>query len=177
MKIISSALLFASAIAITSPVNADASDPEVSDQSDAVSAAEQFAIMKSWEGLWQVAETDALEIVFELTARGSVVVERWETSAGLHSMTIYHMDGDHLIATHYCPQGNQPRLQAGSNKPGEIRFAFRDVTGLDTGESHTHDLWFAASTDGTVKRSEVYLGEDGLQDPGTYTLSRKPADG
>lgn len=142
----------------------------------AKSPADQFALMKSWEGRWQVAETDALEIVFELTARGSVVVERWETRAGLHSMTIYHMDGDRLIATHYCPQGNQPRLEVAGEYSGEIRFAFRDVTDLDSDESHTHELWFTPGIDGAIRRSEIYTRESGLQEPGHYTLSRKSAD-
>ena len=138
---------------------------------------EQFELIRSWEGRWQVAETNALQIAFESTARGSVVVERWETSAGLHSMTIYHMDGEALIATHYCPQGNQPRLESRSASSGEIRFAFRDVTDLDAGEAHTHGLWFTPGADGTLRRSEVYRGDDGLQTPSHYTLSRQPADG
>jgi hypothetical protein len=142
-----------------------------------LSPTEQFELIRSWEGRWQVAETDALKIVFEKTARGSVMVERWETSAGLHSMTLYHMDGESLIATHYCPQGNQPRLESRTASSGEIRLAFRDVTDLDAGESHTHELWFTPGADGRLQRSEVYRGDDGLQAPSHYTLSRQPADG
>lgn len=137
-----------------------------------LSAAEQFELIRSWEGRWQVAETSALEIVFEATARGSVMVERWETAAGLHSMTIYHMNGPAVMATHYCPQGNQPRLESRSASDGEIRFAFRDVTDLDAGEAHTHELWFTPGADGTLRRSEVYRGESGQQEPSLYTLSK-----
>ncbi|MCR2833357.1 hypothetical protein [Parerythrobacter lacustris] len=136
--------------------------------------AEQFETIRSWEGRWQVAETPALEIVFETTARGTAMIERWETKSGLHSITIYHMDGDALVATHYCPQGNQPRLETRSSANGDIRFAFRDVTDLDKGESHTHDLWFSSAADGTIRRSEIYRGEDGLQEPSHYTLRRAP---
>ena len=136
--------------------------------------AAQFELIRSWEGRWQVAETSALTIVFESTARGSVVVERWETASGLHSMTVYHRDGDALVATHYCPQGNQPRLEARGDSTDEVRFAFRDVSDLDPGESHTHALWFAPAPDGTLRRSEVYRGKEGLQAPSSYTLSRVP---
>jgi hypothetical protein len=137
---------------------------------------EQFELIRSWEGRWQVAETPALNIVFEATARGTAIVERWETASGLHSMTIYHMDGEAVIATHYCPQGNQPRLESRGAATGEVRFTFRDVTDLDAGESHTHELWFTPGPDGTMQRSEVYRGEEGLQAPGSYTLTRLPAD-
>ncbi len=137
---------------------------------------EQFESIRSWEGRWEVAETTALQIVFEATARGSAMVERWETSAGLHSMTIYHMDGEELIATHYCPQGNQPRLESREAASGEVRFAFRDVTDLDAGEAHAHALWFTPGADGALQRSEVYRGEDGLQEPSVYTLTRSSTD-
>ncbi len=143
---------------------------------DTLTPLQQLEQIRSWEGRWQVAETPALQIVFEAAARGSAMIERWETSAGLHSMTIYHMDGGAVIATHYCPQGNQPRLESRSATRGEIRFEFRDVTGLDPGESHTHELRFTPDPDGTLRRWEVYQGEDGLQEPSSYTLSRSPAD-
>lgn len=137
----------------------------------------QFELIRSWEGRWQVAETTALDIVFEATARGSAMVERWETHAGLHSMTVYHMDGEALIATHYCPQGNQPRLESRDAASGELRFAFRDVTDHDAGEAHAHALWFSPGADGTLKRSEVYRDEDGLQPASVHTLTRSSMDG
>lgn len=141
---------------------------------DALTPAAQFELIRSWEGRWQVEESAALTIVFESTARGTAMVERWETAAGLHSMTVYHRDGDALVATHYCPQGNQPRLESRGPSTGALRFAFRDVTDLDAGESHTHELWFTPGSDGTLQRSEVYRGEDGLQAPSQYTLRKLP---
>lgn len=146
------------------------------EQGDLPSPAAQFERIRSWEGRWQVAEAPGLQIVFELTARGTAMVERWETAAGLHSMTVYHLDGDAVVATHYCPQGNQPRLESGGASEGEVRFAFRDVTDLDAGESHAHALWFTPGPAGTLRRSEVYRGEEGLQEPGVYTLSRQSSD-
>lgn len=145
-------------------------------RSEPLTPAQQFEQIRAWEGRWQVEETPALKIVFESTARGSAMVERWETQSGLHSMTLYHMDGDVLMATHYCPQGNQPRLESRGTSQGEIRFEFRDVTDLSAGESHTHALWFTQEADGTLKRSEVYRGEGGLQPASHYTLSKLSAD-
>lgn len=147
------------------------------EKGESLTPAQQFELLRSWEGRWQVAETPALKIVFETTARGSAMVERWEVASGLHSMTVYHMDGEAMVATHYCPQGNQPRLESRSASSGEIRFAFRDATDLDAAESHAHSLWFTPGSDGTLRRSEVYSGKDGLQEPSHYTLSRQPADG
>ncbi len=140
-------------------------------------AERQFAWIASLEGRWQVAGNDALQIVFERTARGHTMVERWETASGLHSITVYHLDGNRVIATHYCPQGNQPRLESIAGGEDRIAFRFLDITDLDEGESHTFTLEFAPLENGSVARTEVYTGPQGMETPSTLTLSRiaKPA--
>ena len=57
---------------------------------------------------------------------------RLKTLAGSWVLTVFHLDGDRLILTHYCMAGNQPRMQATSYdaKKGEIRFQFLDATNL-----------------------------------------------
>ncbi|MBN8552669.1 MAG: hypothetical protein J0L52_07220 [Caulobacterales bacterium] len=87
-------------------------------------------------------------------------------------MTIYHMDGDVLVATHYCPQGNQPRLVSDGTPQGLITFAYRVATDLNPGESYQHDLSFARQADGSLVRSEIYRGPDGAGEPSRYTLRR-----
>ena len=46
--------------------------------------------------------------------------------------TVFHMDGDRLMLTHYCVATNQPRLVATSiSEDGRtIEFTLRDVTNL-----------------------------------------------
>lgn len=149
--------------------------PAMAEDARAVSVL-QFEKVAALAGEWRVQERPSLRIVFERTAGGSVIIERWMVGQRVHSLTVYHLDGERLIATHYCPQGNQPRLESRSASSGEIRFAFRDVTDLDPGESHTHALWFTPGADGTLQRSEVYRSDDGLQPAGHYTLSRLPEE-
>lgn len=136
-------------------------------QSPSATPFEQIAAMK---GKWQVREAASLQIVFEPTAGGSVIVERWMVGERMHSLTLYHRDGERLLATHYCPQGNQPRLAASAAVDGEIRFAFLDATDLDPHESFQHDLAFKRHADGSVSRSEVYWGPDGAGEESTFTL-------
>ena len=100
------------------------------------------------------------------------MVERWLTPSGTHSITVYHLDGEHLVATHYCPQGNQPTLEAGDSDSTKIEFTLRSVSGLDAGESHTHTLEFEERPNGDILRTEVYRSPVGLEKPGRYTLSR-----
>ena len=133
-----------------------------------------FERLASWEGRWSVTGSEVLEIVFDKTARGHTMVERWETASGLHSMTVYHRSGDTIVATHYCPQGNQPRLVATATDRASIDFTFLDITGFDAGESHAHSLSFAPQPDGSLRRTETYVGPDGPGDPTVLTLIRSP---
>lgn len=162
------ALSLSAVLFVDGPVRAD-SDARAADP---VSAAEQFEHLSQWVGRWTVDETDRLTIVFEGTANGRTIVERWETANGLHSITVYHMDGEALIATHYCPQGNQPRLASHGSDDGVMTFAFRDATDLGETENYQHDLSFAPQDDGTLVRSEVYWGPQGAGSPSRYTLRR-----
>ena len=79
-------------------------------------------------------------------------------------MTAYHRDGDHLLATHYCPQGNQPRLQMKQvAQSSDIIFEFRDATNLySLKDSHQHSLRFSLEDKNTsITRGETYRSEKG----------------
>ena len=152
--------------------------------SDAVAAAPagspdpvamQFDGMKALVGIWRPADApdSALRIRFSLTAAGSVLVEEWTRGDRPHSLTLYHRDGAGLIATHYCPQGNQPRLALLPTSQGPLlRFAFRDATDLDAEqESHVTALAFDLSDPALLVRSETY-GERGVSEPSELRLIR-----
>lgn len=116
--------------------------------------------MKELVGVWREADKpgSSLRIRFSLTADGTTVVEEWKRGSQPHSLTVYHRDGQGIIATHYCPQGNQPRLAwlpASTRK--KLRFEFRDATDLDAAtESYLVALAFDLSNDGKIVRSETY---------------------
>lgn len=131
----------------------------------AVSAEEAFGQLKQMIGVWRPADKpqSPLRIHFYLTAGETVLVESWQVRGQPHSMTLYHRDGPTLIATHYCPQGNQPRLELVGQDASGLHFALRDVTDLDpTSESHQHDLWIDPSKPGLPVRSETYASKDGI---------------
>jgi hypothetical protein len=116
-------------------------------------------------GVWRAADKpqSPLRIRFYLTAGGTVLVESWEARGQPHSLTLYHRDGETLIATHYCPQGNQPRLVLMGRDNSGLHFAFRDVTDLEPSiESHQHDLWIDLSEPNHPVRSETYANKEGI---------------
>jgi hypothetical protein len=136
------------------------------------SSATAFDQLKQLVGTWRNADKpdSPLRIRFALTAGGMVLVESWERAGQPHSLTLYHRDGDSLIATHYCPQGKQPRLTLTTPGP-KLTFTFRDSTDLSAGESHLHDLSFDLSDPERMVRGEVYR-QGGEADQTTLKLIR-----
>ncbi len=134
-----------------------------------------FDGLKTLEGTWRVANNaeHPLRIRFYPSARGSTLVESWDVNGRSHSLTIYHRDGDTLLATHYCPQGNQPRMALADGEEGSIGFTFRDVTDLDAKkEQHQHDLTFELVDADNLIRSENYRDGDGNMHPSQLVLER-----
>lgn len=143
----------------TLPTSASADQP---------SAAAVFEQLKSLQGQWRSAkEGSRTTVEYRLIANGTVLVETWTMSPTRQSMTVYALDGERLLATHYCPQGNQPRLVlAGTNADGTHRFDFLDGTNLQDPEGF-HEHAFTVRIDGqaALTRRETYIGNRANYDP------------
>jgi hypothetical protein len=100
-------------------------------QTKSLSALEQLkALAGEWEG--KASDGSSRQVKYEIVSGGSAVLETLQESAQSSMLTVYHLDGKKLLATHYCSAGNQPRLLA--NLPAgpvkTLKFAFLDVTNL-----------------------------------------------
>ncbi len=124
-------------------------------------AADAFKQLTSLNGNWEGKFSDGSShsVSYRLTAGGSVLVETWTLAPGRESMTLYHLDDTVLIATHYCPQGNQPRLQfVKTGEPNKLSFKFRDGSNLQVkNKSHQHAFWIKILGNESFERSETYI--------------------
>jgi hypothetical protein len=126
----------------------------------AVTAEQAFERLSTLVGRWQANVGERMiSVDIRLSAAGSALVETWTLSSSRESLTIYTRDGDRLLATHYCPQGNQPRLRfEGADAEGRYRFAFVDGGNLqDPQRQHQHALWTRFDDANQFTRSEIYL--------------------
>ncbi len=135
-----------------------------------------FASLKKLVGTWEREGTDpdTFRIEFRLTAGETVLVESWMRGEEVHSLTLYHQDEDGLIATHYCPQGNQPRLRFRPDGDGEsVRFEFAEATNQTAGASMQTELELWVAKD-ELRRREVYTANhQGVDEESTLELRRK----
>ncbi len=112
-----------------------AADSGTATKSDAAAIFERF---KGLEGEW-TAESSTLGKVqasYRVVGGGSAVEESFsaENIPGGAMITVYHLNGNRLMLTHYCSTQNQPRMVAKrlNAAKGEVEFAFLDITNLSS---------------------------------------------
>lgn len=139
-------------------------------------AAEAFATLSKLQGRWEgeFANGRKHSVDYRLSAGGTVLVETWTLGPTRESITMYHLDGDRLLATHYCPQGNQPRLKlVDDGNPARLSFAFVDGGNLQVADGwHQDSFWVEVTGDASYVRHENYVAnvpatdaEEGEVDP------------
>jgi hypothetical protein len=111
---------------------------------DPGAGAAAFARLKTLVGQWEAQARDGHErLTYELVADGTALIER-ETAANRPEMlTVYHLDGNRLLLTHYCMAGNQPRMELRSfdASTGALTFDFVDATNLASpAAGHMHSV-------------------------------------
>jgi hypothetical protein len=94
-----------------------------------------FERLKKLDGKWIGRSTKGWqeEITFKTIAQGSVVHESsFDAHPNETMATMYYLDGNRLLLTHYCVSKTQPRLLAtGFEDNGrKITFTFVDATNL-----------------------------------------------
>ena len=141
-----------------------------------------FERFKRLAGDWRGRSTKGWEetVSFKTIAGGSVVVE---TSFDAHPnetmMTMFHMDGDRLMLTHYCVARNQPRLVATSfDADGKtVTFTFLDGANLPTRDRGHMDkaVFRFLDADRVVTRWTWYQdGKESWMEEITLERTKKP---
>ena len=111
---------------------------------DKTKSEEAFDRLGALQGEWQgIADGLNTTLIYTLTANGSALMEQCRPEKGHEMITMFTVDGDHLIATHYCSAKNQPQMATpaitDAQKP--LAFSLVRVTGLKSqGDFHNTGL-------------------------------------
>ena len=98
-------------------------------------AEKAFAAIKNMPGTWEGnTPKGPVQVIFKVTGRGSSVMSEIVGQEDMISM--FHMDGNRLLLTHYCAVGNQPRMAASVSPDGKtFTFTYVDATNLASPEA------------------------------------------
>jgi hypothetical protein len=97
-----------------------------------------FDKLKSLVGEWEGTMNEGgkqfpATTSFRTVSDGSVVMSVLGAGTPYEMVTMFHMDNQYLMATHYCAGHNQPRfLLVPSSEPNALQFEFKDATNLPT---------------------------------------------
>jgi hypothetical protein len=89
-----------------------------------------FAALKNLAGQWEANDEKGNPAIttWKLVSGGSALMEEMPHDG---MVTMYHMDNNRLLMTHYCSSMNQPRMQAEVSPDGKtIVFSFVDGTNI-----------------------------------------------
>jgi hypothetical protein len=117
-------------------------DVTASAKPNSVQAFEQLA---SLVGEWKGTQGDTeIKLTYTVVASGSVLMEESRPAGQEAMVTMFSVDGDHILATHYCSVRNQPHMTTGpiTESPGKtLAFSLTHVTGMNTpGDWHNTGL-------------------------------------
>ena len=149
-------------------------------------AASAMAFLTTTAGNWAAsgdlehgparAGSPASAVSVQTKAAGSAVVHTYRQGTPAEMETVFHMDGDKLLLTHYCALQNAPVLRfEKSSKPGEIKFVFDGGTNFDPKiDAHLHEVHFQVIDKDTVEqRSTVFA--NGKATPELKTILHRKA--
>jgi len=105
------------------------------------SATTAFERLKTLAGTWEAnTEKGKISSSYEVVSNGSAILERVKVPGESEMITMYHLDGNHVVLSHYCTAGNQPRMETtGLDANGELVFNFTGGGNLgDPNVGHMH---------------------------------------
>jgi hypothetical protein len=147
---------FALLVALPSAIAASKQETKPLDRATSLAV---FERIKKLDGAWRARSTKGWEEnqQFHVIAKGTAVTSESVPGANptgtaplAPMLTVYHMDGDRLLLTHYCEAGNQPRMVATSVEDDgrTVHFSFLDATNLASNSAgHMHSVVMTFSGD------------------------------
>jgi hypothetical protein len=137
-----------------------------------------FDKMKSLVGKWEGSAMEDGKAIptnarFQLISDGSAVMGWLNEGIADEMVTMFHMDGSDLMATHYCSAHNQPRMiLASGGDPNKLVFKFKDGTNIGPDAGHMQQVAFVIDAPNHHTEDWTYL-EKGKETVAHFDFHRK----
>ena len=142
------------------------------EKSNSVLAFEHLtSLVGEWNGVQDGTE---MNLTYSLTADGSALMEEFRAGKTV-MITMFTVDGDHLIATHYCSAGNQPQMMTKAiTDPSAkgLTFSLSHVYGMKT-SGDWHNTGLTVTMDDKQHLTQVWTYEyNGKSGTNTFHFTR-----
>lgn len=144
-----------------------------------IDAKAAFERVKSLAGEWKTEPKEGGhhegKVVYRVTSNGFTVMQTQFPGSDHEMVSMYHVDGDNLLLTHYCAVGNQPRLKLDkkASTPNELKFVFDGGTNLNADKDmHIHGLRTVIKDKGHVEEEWDAYQEGKKIATEKFTMSR-----
>jgi hypothetical protein len=136
-------------------------------------ARKSFDLLKGMEGNWagKNQQGQPIQVSFRSTSGGSALMSEILGRGPENMITMFHMDGDRLLMTHYCGAGNQPRMKVVSSDAKSVSFEFFDGTNIGPGDGHMQHVTFT-QPDADHQVEEWIFVDHGKEMKEVFTLAR-----
>jgi hypothetical protein len=136
-----------------------------------------FDQLKSLAGHWEgtTATGQRGEVTYEVISNGSVVMERLHHGTEPDMITMYSLDGDRILVTHYCSAGNQPTMQTAASPAatGKLDFTFLRLVGAKSpDEGHMAALTVSMPDKTHLVQTWTFM-DKGKSQTESFTFTRK----
>ena len=144
--------------------------------SAAPNSQESFDQLKSLAGTWEgTSPKGPVQVSYRVMANGSSVVSEINGTHEDSMVSVFNMDKNRLLMTHYCGAGNQPRMAASASPDGKtLTFDFVDGTNiLPSQMGHMEHLIVTMADADHHSELWVFKTSDGKEMKETFELTRK----
>jgi hypothetical protein len=138
-----------------------------------------FDKMKSLQGSWAGSMVEGgkdypATTRFKLVSDGSALMAWLGEGTPEEMVTVFHMDGNDLLGTHYCSAHNQPRFVAvAGSDPNHIVFQYKDGTNIDPHRGHMQGVEFIFDGPDHHMEDWSYMAANGKTSVGRFDFKRK----
>ena len=138
------ALLLALLAMPTPALSQQMHSPDPAPPAKSADARKSFDQLKTLAGKWEGAATtqpaipqmagDIMKVSMRVTSLGNSIYHNMTSDRRPDDpVTMFYVDGDRLLLTHYCDSGNRPRMEARASADGKtLTFEMVDLTGPTT---------------------------------------------
>lgn len=111
-------------------------------------------------------------VAYKLVSNGTALLEDWGAGGDHETVSVLHPDHASIVLTHYCAQGNQPRLRIVQASGDTFVFRFADVTNREPTQAMLVERTFHVAP-GVLDFTETYGQPGGGTEVTTYHFTRR----